>query len=105
MLDRTSRLPRAPVTSERRLVFLAALRRHGCARRAAREASPDGEGTCVNSFYALRRRDADFALAWLVAVTSARAPANLASPPGRLPPDEASQSQAPAPLPTPAPGS
>jgi hypothetical protein len=60
-----SRAHRQRLTPQRKLAFLEALRIHGVATRAAREASPNAKGTsAMRTFRDERARAPEFAAAW-----------------------------------------
>jgi len=63
--DSLSRAHRQRLTEARKLAFLEALRIHGVATRAAREASPNAKGTsAIRTFRDERTRSLEFAQAW-----------------------------------------
>lgn len=63
--DSLSRANRQRLTEARKQAFLEALRIHGVATRAAREASPGARGaSVVSTFKDERARSAEFARAW-----------------------------------------
>lgn len=63
--DSLSRANRQPLTEARKTAFLEALRIHGVATRAAREASPNAKGTsAISTFRDARARDPEFDAAW-----------------------------------------
>jgi hypothetical protein len=67
--DSLSRTHRQRLTEARKLAFLEALRIHGVATRAAREASPGAKGTgAIRTFRDERARSTEFAQAWDEAV-------------------------------------
>lgn len=60
-----SRAHREPLTEHRKIAFLEALRIHGVATRAAREASPKAKGTsAISTFRDARAKDSKFNAAW-----------------------------------------
>lgn len=63
--DSLSRANRQRLTEARKQAFLEALRIHGVATRAAREASPGAKGTsAISTFRDERARSLEFAQAW-----------------------------------------
>ncbi len=63
--DSLSRAHRERLTPQRKQAFLEALRIHGVATRAAREASPKAKGTsAMRTFRDERARNPEFAQAW-----------------------------------------
>jgi hypothetical protein len=65
-------MPRRPkqahLTDARKAAFLVELARCGVATRAAKAASPEAAGSCIQTFRDARRIDSDFARAWDAAI-------------------------------------
>lgn len=67
-VEMSARPNRAPLSRARKAAFLEALRACGVATRAAKAASPNAAGTGLQTFKDERKRDPEFARAWVEAI-------------------------------------
>ncbi len=67
------------MTEDRKRVFIDQLRRHGVISRAARSASPESAGSCVQSFRDELRRDPRFDARWVAVRIISEKPARIAA--------------------------